>query len=320
MKKILILMVLFCFSMSIFAQTDVILNINHKLGEEVFNYGQEHTTDEGNHFKISRLQYYISGISIIHDGGQETLVEDVWILDRAESFASFHNLGNFEVEIIEGIKLHVGVDSLHNHLDPAMWPSDHALAPKNPSMHWGWAGGYRFFAFEGLAGEDALTNDVQFHGVGNSLYATTTIMTGASEENGSLVISLEADYAEAVRTIDINPGVISHGEIWHAKTVGENFTNLVFSPTDGTVNSDDVPASLNFEVFPNPAIHGVINVKTDVESETALVKIIASNGAIVDQKHLNAGVATFNLNLPGVYMVQVVDNRKAVFTKTLVVK
>ncbi len=320
MKQTIFSILLITFSLSLFGQKEVILKINHKLGDEVFEYHTEHNTDEGNNFKITRLQYYLSGLSLIHDGGQETIIEDLWILDRAQNIASLHELGSFELDQIEGIKLHVGVDSLHNHLDPALWPADHPLAPKNPSMHWGWAGGYRFFAFEGLAGEDALVNDVQFHGVGNSLYETTTVLTGATEENGTLVISLDADYAEAVRTLDINPGLISHGEIWHAKTVGENFTNLVFSASDGTVSSEDIADLIEVQLFPNPAISGVVNVKTDLQSPTALVNIFAANGVKLSQSNLSNGQATLNINTPGVYMLQFVDNNQLLLTKRLVVR
>ena len=63
--------------------------------------------------EFTRLEYYISGITIIHDNGTATPVPDTWILVNAAS-ATEVELGSFPVTQVEAIHFTIGVDPEHN--------------------------------------------------------------------------------------------------------------------------------------------------------------------------------------------------------------
>ena len=146
MKKIYTLIAILSLSAAASAQKNVILTVQHKLGDSNFSYNTTNSNDVGSTFKFSRVEYYMSGFTIIHDGGIETPVTtDTYILTDAFMNA-VQSLGLFNVTNVEGIKFHIGVDAPTNNEDPNQWPMSHPLAPQSPSMHWGWAAGYFFAA------------------------------------------------------------------------------------------------------------------------------------------------------------------------------
>jgi hypothetical protein len=148
MKKILFLLISILTFNKIHAQKNVTLIINHKLGANNFAFNTTAQNDLMQNFQITRVDYYISGIKIIHDGGQITPVQD-YILVKG-SYSVSEPLGSMNVTNVEGIKFSIGVDSPANNEDPALKLGP--LAFQTPSMHWGWGAGYRFVALEGKVG------------------------------------------------------------------------------------------------------------------------------------------------------------------------
>src|SRR5690606_23624170 len=148
-----------------FAQTPVELHISHMLGANGLAFGSTAHNDLGNDFNVSRLEYYISKIQIHHDGGMTTDVYDHYILaDGGQDVTD--DLGSFNITTVESISFHIGVDAPINNADPALQPPGHPLALKTPSMHWGWASGYRFVAMEGKSGS-GLSQSYEIHALGN---------------------------------------------------------------------------------------------------------------------------------------------------------
>ena len=172
-KFVLSLTTLLLLSFSVMAQNTVQLNINHKLGTDVFAMNTAAQNNMGNDFNVTRLQYYMAEISIVHDGGTETTITDLYALVDASS-ATTLDLGSHNINSIEGVNFHIGVDQGKNHADPASYNMGHPLAPKNPSMHWGWTSGYRFIAFEGKGGVN-LNQTFELHGLGDVNYFKVTV-------------------------------------------------------------------------------------------------------------------------------------------------
>ena len=168
MKKNLLFILFALFTVTSNAQTDVTLKINHKLGAEDFELDAIGVNNLGHEFKASRLEYYVSRITIIHDGGTETAVPDevIALVQPEAEISTSIPLGSFDVTSIESVKFHIGVYEPVNNEDPTLWPEEHPLAPKSPSMHWGWASGYRFIAYEGYGGA-GFSQNFQLHGLGN---------------------------------------------------------------------------------------------------------------------------------------------------------
>ncbi|MGB0850902.1 MAG: MbnP family protein [Bacteroidia bacterium] len=260
MKKVISLITVLVMALNVSAQTDIKLTINHLLGSSPFAFNSESENDLGDKVKLQRLEYYISGISITHDGGTVTDASDVYILVKANKTDTVQ-LGNFNVTNIESINFSIGVDPGVNNGDPAQWASFHALSPKSPSMHWGWASGYRFVAMEGKSGSNFAQN-FQIHALGNMNYFKQSIPTSASEVNGALVVSLNADYTKAVSQISMKNGLIEHSGDKEAAECLRNFQTKVFSSLSGEGNTlsthvIDVPNA--FGVKPVPS-KGVVNV------------------------------------------------------------
>ena len=263
MKKTLFTLSLLVFAtFGLLAQTNVQLTVHHKLGNEDFQLNMAAKNNMDNDFQYIRVEYYISEIILVHDGGTETMVEDLWVLvDASEEESTTVDLGEHNVTSLEGIKLHVGVDSAHNHLDPAGYASDHPLAPQFPSMHWGWAAGYRFAALEGWGGPQ-FNQKFELHGLTDQNYFTTEIELSEPAANGQLDIQLDADYIRALEDINVNSGVIFHGANGAAKQSLENFRDYVFSPSSGSTSAEDLSDAVNFSVFPNPVTTGVVNISS----------------------------------------------------------
>ena len=302
-KYILYSIFTFILTSSIYSQSqEVIIKINHFLGEEIYESGLAVVNNMNQKFMLKRLEYYLSEFSVIHDGGQETKVEDLWAHVNANDQTTIIDLGPIEVEEIEGIVFFIGVDPDHNHLDPTSWPSSHPLAPKSPSMHWGWAAGYRFVALEGFGGEN-LNHRLEIHGLGDKNYGKTTIDLSSITEEGKEVLYVNADYTNALADINVQNGLIVHSENLQAQACLNNFKRLVFS-SGNTTSTDDTYNVPEVRVFPNPS-NGNIKIEL-IESENLLkkIKIIDINGSLIkeiDRGQLNSEVHILS---PGQYIMR----------------
>jgi hypothetical protein len=70
-KQIIITIALMFIVMVSKAQKNVYFTITHKLSTSDFAFNQTAQNDLMQDFKITRVDYYISSIKIIHDGGME---------------------------------------------------------------------------------------------------------------------------------------------------------------------------------------------------------------------------------------------------------
>lgn len=320
MKKSLpTLILLLAFMATSFAQTPITLNINHKMGTEDFALKVAGENNMGNNFNVSRLEYYISQITIVHDGGMETAATDVYILVNGEDPVAA-DLGSHNVTNVEGIKFSVGVDQAKNHLDPASFPMTHPLAPKFPSMHWGWNAGYRFIAVEGKGGA-ALNRTFELHGLGDNNYFQTSVDCSAIGDRSGMTISLDADYTRILENINVNVGVIEHGDRGAAKTALENFRDYVFSAA-GTSSADDLTKIQAFEVFPNPTSTGQVTVDfSSLENADYQIAVTDMLGRQIEVLNISNGKSNVELNLQnaGMYLVTLLKEGNALTTKRLMV-
>lgn len=270
-------------------------------------------------FEVTRLEYYISGITIIHDNGTATPVPDTWILVNAAS-ATEVELGSFPITEVEAIHFTIGVDPEHNHLDPASFDPSHPLAPKSPSMHWGWAAGYRFLAFEGNGGPQ-FNQLIQLHGLGDQNYIKTRVNLNATVVNNEVTIHLDADYTRALENISVNAGVIEHSETGDAQQALENFRNLVFSPSEMNTGISDINAVDHFTLYPNPTLDGlayaIINSSEDEVYEMTVTDMLGRQ--ITNLKQLKPNT-TVDLSLPkaGIYFVNLNQNGRSIAVTKLI--
>ena len=322
MKK-LILAIFICFTtLSATAQNEIIINFNHQLGDNLFNFSTTSTASQGYDFNVTRLEYYISEIEIVHDGGQITPIEDQWLLVNPSSDNTF-NLGTFDIEDVEGLNYAIGVDEAHNHLDPTSYPFGHPLAPQSPSMHWGWAAGYRFIALEGKTGSNMLIT-YEIHALGDSNYQNVSMLGEATKTDNSLTIDVLANYMGVFNNINISSGIIEHGEYGYAISLCNRFASDVFSilPATNNTSIEDNSIAQSFQVFPNPSSTKNIQVAFDLQNMAKYNILVTDvSGRIVQNINLSntAKVANLSLENAGIYFIQLWQNDKMIANEKLVV-
>ena len=264
MKNLLLTTILLTFfSIFSFAQTEVSLTLNHKLGVEDFAFNHATTNNMGHDFVVTRLQYYISEIVLTHDGGIKTTVEDMWILVDASGPTSVA-LGNHPVTQLEGLAYKIGVDPDHNHLDPAGYATGHPLAPVFPSMHWGWASGYRFIAFEGYGGAN-LDQRIEIHGLGDDNYFEVSHRMNSTANNNQIDVNIDADYTRLVEDMILVNGVILHGFNRQGLQILENARDFTFVVSSGMSGVERSSYIESFDVFPNPTSNSTITIQFEAE-------------------------------------------------------
>lgn len=329
MKRILTILLAIAATISINAQTNVILDLNHKADDKNFSSTKAYGNNLGDSFNVSRLQYYMSKFSILHDGGKETEVKDLYVLIDVVALANASwseiQLGSYNnITNIEGIKFHIGVNKPENNEDPTQWPANHPLAPKNPSMHWGWTAGYRFVAMEGQSGA-SLSNPYELHALGNDYYYTIQIPAKGQDVFGQLRIGLNADYVKALEDIDIEAGLTIHGGDFQTIQLLRNFRDYVFTSTDGDGNilaGVHQPVAANaLSVYPNPSSGKVSFELTDENVTATAIQISDITGKVVQTIQPNDWAATeMELTTKGVYLVSLMDGEQRLLTKKLVIQ
>lgn len=300
------------------AQTDVELKINHKLGVEDFMLDAVGTNNLGHSFKANRLEYYVTRITIVHDGGMETAVPDevVALVRPEDEISTTIELGNFALTDIESVKFHIGVYAPLNNEDPSVWDVSHPLGPKSPSMHWGWASGYRFIAYEGFGGAD-FSQNFQLHGLGNENYFEVESDVEVADEAGTLVMSLNGDYAAGLNDISLTDGTISHGSTGEAKKVLENWRDVVFGLYTVGLDEENV---LSWSVYPNPS-NGLVQLNfADVEKVES-IKVMNALGELVQTITIANAQTNVELTNAGIYVLAVLNEEgETVATERVIIK
>ncbi len=316
LKKLLVIS-LTLFALSAFGQKNLHLKISHKLGAQAFALNQGSTNNLGHAFNVSRLQYYISNIALIHDGGIITPVAGVYILANAAD-STFEVLGSYAITNLEAVRFAIGVDAAKNHLDPSTYPASHPLAPKSPSMHWGWAAGYRFVAMEGKGG-NSFSNLYEFHALDDANYFTQTISTSGIANGNDLIVSLVADYTQALHNISVDNGNVTHGSSGLALTLLENFNWRVFTSSEGnaamaTTEWQNQPA---FAIYPNPSHGSAYVVLNNLPADAKLILFDALGKKMAVQQ---SGNNLYIGNLAaGLYVLQVSKNGESIGTSKLMI-
>lgn len=314
MKKIHLLLALAFSALTIQAQQDIYLKINHKLGSSNFAYNQTATNNISNSFNLQRLEYYISEITLKYDGGQDTTLNTYILVDAGTTTNVL--LGNFNITSLESIQFGTGVDAAVNNGDPDLWPMTHPLAPKSPSMHWGWAAGYRFAAFEGMTGT-SMNNGWQIHALGNRNYNTQTIPTSGFTTGSTTTIELNADYTQALNNITINSSLFNHGEMGEAATLLNNFNTSVFTSGTVGIQKNELTA---FTISPNPSEKNIALTFEDNQNGNELI-IYSINGQEVKRELITSGnQVNISINTKGTYIVNILKEGQIIGYERVIIK
>lgn len=243
----------------LFAQTEnsVVFTFNHKAGSEPLTLFQTvFPIWNAKKVILNRAEFYISEIELIKADSSVLPLRDVYILAGADYPGLQFPVGKWDVDQIIGMTLHLGVDSAHNHLDPSTYPLGHPLGHQKNSMHWGWTVGYRFMAVEGMVdnnNDGVPESDLQFHNIGDDLYKTVRLAGTAKAQNGILNLDLDLDYARLFQNIDLDGGLIEHGNGVLNDQMMENAAKGGFMKFSTVSSTADIRANAEkIEIAPNP--------------------------------------------------------------------
>lgn len=321
MKKNILLFTLLLSGIVTVAQTKLSLKINHKLGSSAFAYNAAHTNNLGNSLDINRLQYYLTVVSITHDGGAVKNIDKVILVDANTNVLD--SLTSMNITTLESVTIAVGVKSSLNHLDPSTYSSSHPLAPKSPSMHWGWTPGYRFVALEGKGGTSSPSQVYEIHSLGDVSYFNTTITTAGVTNSGEKVIELNADYLEALRDIDVTSGILEHGETSTNKKMLSNFRDFVFTSVEGnpSVGIEKISEKqIQFNISPNPTkVNKPITIDFEEDIKNASIMIVDIKGRIVLQQKITSKRTVLTNLEQGIYICSIKREEEILGSKKLIV-
>jgi len=184
------------------------LHFHSKLGTAAFAYNTVATNWEGRKMTFTIAQFYVSGIAL-----GDSSFPDRYLLVSPD--AEHHEIGLIGVGHYDDLTFNVGVDETANHIDPATWPSDHALSANNPNhAHWGWDPGFIFIKVEGLVDTTASKNGEAnapfvFH-IGMDSFLKTVVLDSHLEVNGSIMVGVNVDWLKFFENIDLRADRATH--------------------------------------------------------------------------------------------------------------
>lgn len=311
-----------CFlSLMTMSQTKISLKINHKLGSSAFAFNTTHTNNLGNKLNVKRLQYYLTVVSITHDGGVVTPIDKILLVDANTPLLD--SLTTMTITTLEKVTIAVGVKSSLNHLDPATYPTSSPLAPKSPSMHWGWTPGYRFVAMEGKGGASSPSYLYEIHSLGDVSYFHTTITTAGVTNSSGKTIELNADYLKALHNINVSTGVLIHGETTKNKLLLANFRDLVFTSIEGNPSvglEEEREDKVVLTVSPNPLKQGEpITIEVDKLVPNGKLLITDITGKKVKETNLSSTKIVTDELVAGTYVVSIHAKGRTYATSKIII-
>lgn len=305
-------------SVSLFSQStkELVLTIDHTMASAPLTTSSIGVNNLGNQFKFSRLEYYMGDIQVIYDNDSVFNYPEVLLIDALDAASTNLYLGSQSLDSVTAVRFAIGVGTSLNHLDPSTYSPQSPLAPKSPSMHWGWSAGYRFIAAEGM-GSSSFNQGFELHGLGDVNYAMQTISTsGVAVGTDTLEIKLVANYDALTRGVAVGQGVISHGETGSARQALANMNNHVFSSSEGNAALSEVELkSLDYSIYPNPT-NGSFWVSVPVGSQIEVRNIL---GQIIEHRTSEHGNERFVMKTTGIYIVTLRQG-KSVSTERVVVR
>lgn len=320
MKRNILFLFAICASVNLIAQNNIKFTINHKLGDSAFEMQTGAQNNINHDFNVTRLEYYISEISLVHDGGVITDLGNIPILVDASEPVQV-DLGMFDVTNVEKIRFFIGVPQSLNHEDPALYPAGHPLAPQFPSMHWGWVSGYRFIAMEGYGGSN-FNQRYELHGLGDSNYFQNRITSSATAVDGVIQLNIDADYTRILEDIAVNNGKIEHGETGDAKNALINLRNFVFNESNDATSIRDVASIVDVIISPNPTSGNVnLTFKNTLKTNYDL-RLLTNTGQEVANFSSVDTNNTFNLKIEdkGWYILQILDRGRLVSIEKIIIQ
>jgi len=291
-NPIYILLILCCIGTTTIAQTAIDLNIQHKFGKSTFVVGQPYMDDDNRAIRINKIQYYISDIELIYDGGQSASISNQHFLIDGETDS--YNLGTVPetIQELEFIDFNLGVDVVSNSNLPSSYSAGHPLAKQQ--MYSVDEQSYIFIVIEGSIDSD---NDqipdkpFSFKATGDQLLRQIHTQATTPSGDNNLKINLVANIASWLKDIDLDlVGIQENSGVDNEKVCDNTQDNKVFYNVSTTSVNTIVSPQNHIYVDSRLPYAPTIHYKF-YSSEEVDMTITSVNGAYFIQR--------FNLNPDG---------------------
>ncbi len=230
-KSLSLIFLCCCLSFTIVAQTTVELNIQHKFEKSTFVAGQPYMDNNGRAILISNIQYYLSDIELVYDGGQTVSIDNQHFLMAGET--SSYNLGTVSADIqeLEKINFNLGVAAAANLNTPAAYTPGHPLAAQD--MYSNSEQSYIFIAIEGMIDSDQdqiPDKPFSLRATGDQLLRQISTDAPTPSTDNSLKINLIANISNWLKDIDLELVGMQENGATENETVCDNTAyHTVFS-------------------------------------------------------------------------------------------
>jgi len=312
-----LLFTLFTISLNCFSQQkEVSLYLSHYYNGEAFKLDETYSFGDSVNCNISRLEYYLNINSLYSSNGDsiEFLGEFYTADDSLINYSGKqvlvktkkhkYSLGLHDISDLSTMNFHLGVPSEINKQDPSIWTINHALAPKDPSMHWGWDAGYRFIAFEAMVDKDSdgiFESVLQYHAVGDILYRSLSQAINTVETEEEIIIYMDVNNEKLFTDTNASDGGVFHGQQEQIISLMDNFAfNSVFANTENLSikNSHSLTS-----ISPNPFSNFL---QFEIE-KSATLRAYSILGNLLFETPLEKGLNSINTSMltQGVYIFRV---------------
>lgn len=216
---------------------NVALVFNHMALGQPMQLETEYTSQSGTRFRFTDVQWYMCDFRFMGDTVNDELAQTYILIGSEQDTVP---LAAVKSGTYTGFGLMVGVDSVANHIDPATWPSDHALSSNQERFsHWGWDPGFIFVSITGyldttMAGTGPLDKPFNFHiGIDKQQRILSWQRTFTVTGNTVTYLPLSIDYVRLFDGLDLRTQHSTHSmgnQLPLAQQFANGFQAAITSP------------------------------------------------------------------------------------------
>ena len=313
MKKFLFLLLLPFMGLS---QKNVFLRLTPVFNSQAFQTQTVYTGNNGQDVFLDHFKYYLSDITLIHDGGQVlSLEETVYLIDET-NYTVY--LGAQFVNNIEQVNFLIGVPKRFNTQagalaqDISTYDASNALSFQSPSMYWGWTSGYMHMIAGGKAdgnNDNVPESYFELHNLGNNNQKTVT-NTNVIQTNSNVSqidLNFECHIDRWLNGINLATLGVLHGETGLNVTVMQNVN---------TQNVFEQPATAGIALVNEATVQvssqqGAIQCTWFGQDTQTEIILLDQSGRQIRKQTLGNSAGQFSwisLN-PGMYFIQYTDQQ-----------
>lgn len=217
----------------------MVLAMEHTFENSLLSLNQPYFNTGRNEVRFTNIQYFVSDLKLQKMDGSWITVPFYAMFTAQSQQSAQINLPNIPKGNYKGVGFSIGVDSVANHSDPAIWPNGHPLSiMEGGAMHWSWNSGYIFIKVEGNYKIDNNPDGGFAYHIGRD-----DLRVDIRQEN------IQLDLNEDGKTVQFRFDLKSFFDAQHAFTItpATSFTHAAIGDTVATQLFQNLQASIQFE-------------------------------------------------------------------------